>query len=88
MLDSYSPWWCHPDTIPASVVTKPAHIPSVATACSRVIPAWGHPRSVRWAGRAAFTAHGTRSLRRAGNRSLPSMDPRHGLVNGRAQPWV
>ena len=40
-MDSWSPWWCQPDTIPASVRTDPTHIPSVANASRRSMPGVG-----------------------------------------------
>src|SRR2546426_11846901 len=38
MAVSCSPWWCHPETMPGSVLTVPAQMASVAKASSRVIP--------------------------------------------------
>src|SRR5919204_1302908 len=49
MVDSYSPWWCQPDTMPGSVRAVPDQVRSVAKASCRSIPGVGGP-GLRWSG--------------------------------------
>ena len=47
---SWSPWWCHPETMCGAVLTKPAHMSPVVTARSRTMPGVCSP-STRSSGR-------------------------------------